>query len=190
MPPSSDPAIAAQASQAPVTHDAAWRALTREANLAFKAYRDGPARQLYEEALSEAERVLASAASTGDEEAIRLGPSLYKRSCHDIAVLARRQADVHTEGIFIHRAYERLVSVAESDESPPALRASCLRPLSVAWSELLQHLVENGLLQKAAEHSARAESAMLAVLCLQEGSADGQPARSERERTGVRRTDR
>jgi hypothetical protein len=182
--PSPLPAAAASA-----THDAAWRALTRQGNLAFKDRDTGRARRLYEEALCEAERVFA-AALPGDPEATRLAPSLYKRSCHDIAVLARHQGDVQTEGIFIFRAYERLVSVVEGDEFPLGLRCSCLRQLSLAWSELLAHLVEHGLLQKAAEHSQRAESAMHAVVRLRDGLGAAEPSgQGERQRTGVRRTD-
>ncbi len=88
---------------------ALWRALTKEANVAFEQCHDVRARVLYEAALAEADALFAAATEHLSEDAIELAPTAYNLSCHNVAELARRQRDHATEGIFLHRAYERLV---------------------------------------------------------------------------------
>lgn len=150
---------------------ALWRALTNEANVAFKRGHDVRARVLYEAALAEAEALFAAAAERLSDEAIDLAPTAYNLSCHNVAELARRQKDHATEGIFLHRAYERLVSIAESPSAPLPLRACCIRPLSAASASLIGYFAEQGKRAAAVACTERAKAATFEVLRLSEGAA-------------------
>jgi hypothetical protein len=69
-----------------------WRALTLQGNLALERGDDVHARQLYEEALEEAENVFDAAVLLHDAEAARFAPLIYGTSCNNVVELARRQA--------------------------------------------------------------------------------------------------
>ena len=145
---------------------ALWRALTKEANAAFDQGHDVRARVLYEAALAEADSLFAAAAERLSEDAVDLAPTAYNLSCHNVAELARRQKDHATEGIFLHRAYERLVSVAESPAAPLRLRAGCIRPLSAASASLIGYFAEQGKRAAAFACTERAKAATFEVLRL------------------------
>jgi hypothetical protein len=156
--------------------DQCWRALSARGEEAFAAGRDTQARQLYEEALEEAETLFSAAeASNGGAEAAGLAPVLYGTSCHKVAELARRQRDAATEGIYIYRAFERLVGAVESPEAAPALRAACLAGLEVALNALVFHLTEQGRVEKALLHSERARAARCQFLSPSTTPVEQQP---------------
>jgi hypothetical protein len=143
--------------------DALWRALTRQAHRAFADGQDFRARQLYDEALSEAELVFVAAALPGNGEATYAAPVLYNVSCYNVAELARRQRDPHTEGIYIYRAFERLLRAAESRDTLYELRACAVRHLGVAVETLVAYLVQHDLSETANAHAERARLATLEV---------------------------
>jgi len=144
-------------------HHARWQTLTRQAVRAFEEGRSGWARQLYEEALSEADGIIAAALLLPTEEVTRLAPVLYDTSCRHVAELARHQQDPETEGIFLYRAYERLVQLEERADAPIALRSSCARYLPVALDALVEYLSSQGASALASRHTERAETAALEV---------------------------
>jgi hypothetical protein len=179
---------------------ATWRVLTLQGNLAFERGDDVGARQLYEEALAEAEHVFEAAALLGDAEAARFAPLLYGTSCNNVVELARRQRDPETAGIFLYRAVARLIGVAESAQVPLQLRARCLLHLEVAARALYRYFEEHGMWDAAAAFSERANAALFAIdtasdrpgaLKLSEnphGTSDGEDlAQRETELTGVSR---
>jgi hypothetical protein len=140
--------------------DQGWRGLSARGDEAFVAGRDAQARQLYDEALEEAETLFAAAElSNGSAEAAGLAPVLYNRSCQQVAELARRQRDAATEGIYIYRAFDRLIRAVESAEAAPALRSGALAGLELVLKELVRHLTEQGRVEKARCHTERARAA-------------------------------
>jgi len=144
-------------------HHARWQTLTRQATRALEEGRSGWARQLYEEALSEADGIIAAALLLPTEEITRLAPVLYDTSCRHIAELARQLQDPETEGIFLYRVYERLVQLAEGGDTPVALRSSCARYLPVVLDALVDYLSSQGASGLASRHVERAEIAVLEV---------------------------
>jgi hypothetical protein len=145
---------------------ALWRGLTRQGEVAFELGQDVRARQRYAEAMAQAEAVF-DAALQGDEEAIRRAPPLYCISCNNIVTLARRQGDDETIGIFLYRAFARLLAVAES-RSPLALRARCVLFLDSAATALTTHLELLGEAELARDHRARANLAIDRVQRMQQ----------------------
>jgi hypothetical protein len=142
---------------------ASWRVLTLQGNLAFEREENVSARQLYEEALAEAENLFDAAALLGDAEAARFAPFVYGTSCNNVVALARRQRDPETAGIFLYRAVARFVGVAESTRAPLQLRARCLLHLDVAANALYRYFEEHGMWDAAAAFSERANAALFAV---------------------------
>jgi len=130
---------------------------------AFEERRNGWARQLYEEALSEADGVIAAAVLLPTEEVTRLAPALYDTSCRHVADLARQQQDEQTEGIFLYRSYERLVQLAEGANTPIALRQSCAAYIPVALDALVEYLSSQGSSGLVSRHTERAVTATLEV---------------------------
>ena len=157
---------AAVSSALPVSaavHHARWQTLTREATRALEERRNGWARQLYEEALAEADGVIAAAVRLPTDEVSRLAPALYDTSCRHVADLARQQEDAQTEGIFLYRSYERLVQLAEGANTPIALRLSCARYVQVALDALVEYLSQQGSSGLVSRHTERAQAAALEV---------------------------
>lgn len=144
-------------------HHARWQTLTCQATQALEERRCGWARQLYEQALSEADGVIAAAVLLPTEEVTGLAPVLYDTSCRHLAGLARQQQDAQTEGIFLYRSYERLVQLAEGANTPIALRLSCAAYLPVALDALVQYLSSQGSSGLASRHTERATTATLEV---------------------------
>ena len=163
-------------------HHARWQTLTRQATRALEEGRSGWARQLYEQALSEADGIIAAALLLPTEEITRLAPVLYDTSCRHVAELARQQQDSETEGIFLYRVYERLVQLAESAGTPIALRVSSMRYLPVALDALVDYLYNQGAGGLALRHTERAELAALEV-----DRASGVAAPPSSATTGVRK---
>jgi hypothetical protein len=163
-------ARAAQALSSRSAHVTAWRGLTAHGNRAFEGGRDVDARQLYEQALEEAEAIFAAALIEADPESMRLAPLLYWISCNDIAQLARRQGDDQTSGIFLFRAFERLVRVAEAERSPLELRSRCALHLNVVTSALAGYLLELGSSAKAEAFIERSNRAINAVQRLEQAA--------------------
>jgi len=163
-------------------HHARWQTLTRQATRALEEGRSGWARQLYEQALSEADGIIAAALLLPTEEITRLAPVLYDTSCRHVAELARQQQDSETEGIFLYRVYERLVQLAESAGTPIALRVSSMRYLPVALDALVDYLYNQGAGGLALRHTERAELAAMEV-----DRASGVAVPSSSATTGVRK---
>jgi hypothetical protein len=155
---------------------ALWRALTQHGNKAFEQQHDTRARHLYEEALAEAEALFKAAEESVGSATLRLAPMAYNTSCQNVAELARRQRDVETVGIFLYRAYERLVSVAESAKPPLELRSACLEPLGAAAEALIGYLGAHGLRDAAFTYTERAKAATFQVLALTEEPPTREPA--------------
>jgi hypothetical protein len=153
---------------------ALWRALTQHGKQAFERQQDTRARHLYEEALAEAEALFKAAEETVGSATVRLAPMAYNTSCQNVAELARRQRDIETEGIFLYRAYERLVSVAESAKLPVELRSACVEQLSAAAEALIGYLSAHGLRDAAFTYTERAKAATFQVLGLTEELAAGE----------------
>jgi hypothetical protein len=149
-------------------HVTAWRGLSAEGHRAFDEGRDVGARQLYEQALEEAEQIFAAALLERDAQSMRLAPLLYWISCKDIAQLARRQGDDPTSGIFLFRAFERLARVAESERAPLELRSRCALHLNVVANALARHLGEVGSSATAESLIERANVAIHAVQRLEQ----------------------
>ena len=150
---------------------ALWRALTQHGNQAFAQQHDTRARRLYEEALSEAEALFKAAEEPVSSATISLAPLAYNTSCQNVAELARRQKDTETEGIYLYRAYERIVSVAESVKLPAELRSACVEPMSAAAKALIGYLMAHGLRDAACTYAERAKAATFQVLGLTEDLA-------------------
>ena len=136
------------------------------ANLAFETQEDARARPLYEEGLAVADEVLETAV-TGDREAARYGPLIFGTSCNCIVMLARRQRDLETEGIFLYRAVERFIAVTRVARAPLRFRARCLQHLQVASDALYRYFEGRGMWDAAASFSERANAAMFEVRRLQ-----------------------
>jgi len=152
---------------------ALWRGLTSQGKQAYEKHHDVRARQLYEEALAEAEDVFATASHTDNPEAVRLAPLLYCISCHNVVELARRQNDAETVGIFLYRAFSRLVSTAESEQASLELRARCALHLNVAAGALVRYFEQQGMSQAARVHSDRVRVALAAVHRLEQAANIG-----------------
>jgi len=149
----------------PVDPLALWRSLIQDGELAFERGQDVRARQLYGDALVQAE-ALFDIALRGDEEAIRRAPPVYCISCNNVVTLARRQGDDATASIFLYRAFARLLAVAES-RAPIAFRARCALFLDGATCALIQHLTQIGEGDLAQDHRSRADTALERVQRLQ-----------------------
>jgi len=149
---------------------ALWRGLTSQGRQAYEKGHDVRARQLYEEAMSEAEEVFSTATQTSNPEAVRLAPLLYCISCHNIVELARRQNDAETVGIFLYRAFSRLVSMAESEQTALELRSRCALHLNVAAGALVRYFEQQGMSQAARVHSERVNAAIAAVHRLEQAA--------------------
>ena len=147
---------------------ALWRGLTSQGTQAFEKGHDVRARQLYEEALAEAEEVFGAATNTNNPEAIRLAPLLYCISCNNIVELVRRQSDNETVGIFLYRAFAKLVSIAESPAMALELRARCALHLNVAAGALTRYLEQQGSWAAARAHGRHAENAIAEVQRLEQ----------------------
>ena len=155
-----------QPSPQPVDHVAAWRGLTQQGELAMARGDAVRARQLYADALVEADAIFR-AALRGEEEAIRRAPPAYCISCHNVVTLALRQGDDATASIFLYRAFARLCDVAES-RATLALRARCALFLDGASRALIHHLQRIGEGRLAQEHHARADMTIERVRRLQQ----------------------
>jgi hypothetical protein len=152
-----------------------WRSLTLDGNVAFEKQEKVRARQLYEEALAVAERLLADAALPNDDPyAVDLAPLLHGVACNNIAELARQQGDRETAGIYLYRRASHLISVIESPLAPLALRSRCLLHLKVASGGLYEYFEQAGMWDAAAEFTARTNAAMFAVQRL-DAEASGAP---------------
>lgn len=151
----------------PVDHLAAWRELIQQGELAFEQGHDVHARQLYGEALIEAEALFDVALRGDDEDAVRRAPPVYCVSCHNIVTLARRQGDDATASIFLYRVFARLLAVAES-RAPLTFRARCALFLDGAARALIQHLEQIGQVDLARDHQERANTAIARVGRLQQ----------------------
>ena len=151
----------------PVDHLTAWRDLIQQGERAFEQGQDVHARQLYGEALIEAEALFDVALRGEDDEAVRRAPPVYCVSCHNIVTLARRQGDDATASIFLYRAFARLLTVAES-RAPLAFRARCALFLDGAARALIQHLEQIGEAALARDHHERANTAIERVRRLQQ----------------------
>lgn len=141
---------------------ALWQGLTLQANMAYERGHDVRARQLYEEALVDAEAVFA-AALAGDEGAVRLAPLLYGMTCNNLVALGRRRGDAALVGAYLERLVTRLVSAAESIQAPLELKSRCALHLRVASFSLIQHCEQSGLWDAAREHGERADEVARAV---------------------------
>ena len=146
-----------------VAGESAWRSLTLQARQAIDQGDFGRARRLYEEALSEADAALVAAQLPANDQTIYLAPAQYHLACRNIAELARRQGDTGTEGIFIYRAYSRLVALAESARAPLALRSSAVSQLDGALRALARYIAAHGSGEtlKAQAERVRAVSAVV-----------------------------
>jgi len=153
-----------------VAGESPWRSLTLQARHAVDQGEWGQARQLYEEALSEADDALVSAQLPANDQAVCLAPAQYHLSCRNIAELARRQGDSGTEGIFIYRAYSRLVSLAESSRAPLALRSSAVGQLDGALRALDRYIAKYGPSETPRNQTERVRAVTAAVLRLAEAA--------------------
>jgi len=139
---------------------ALWRGLTLQGNLAFERGHDVRARQVYEEALAEADELYALAALRHDKLAIRLAPLLYTMSCNNIIELARRQNDGETMGIFLYRSFAKLAGVTEATQASLELRWRSALNLRFATRALVRHLEQQGSTSVAQAHAERARLAV------------------------------
>jgi hypothetical protein len=153
-----------------VAGESAWRTLTLQARQAIDQGDLGLARQLYEQALSEADGSLVAAQLPANDQAICLAPAQYHLACRNIAELARRQGDSGTQGIFIHRAYSRLIGIAESTRAPLALRSSAVSQLDGALRALDRYIAQHGPSETLQGQAARVRAVSAAVLSLAEAA--------------------
>lgn len=169
-PPPPAPIVVALAKDARL---ARWRTLTLDGNVAFEQGEEVRARQLFEEALAVAERMMAEAALPSDDPyAVDLAPLLHGIACNSIAELARHQGDRQTAGIYLYRRASSLISVIESPAAPLELRTRCLLHLKVASVGLYEYFEQTGMWDAAAAFSARTNAAMF---MLQGAEAGGAP---------------
>lgn len=166
-----------------LAHIKHWRGLTQQGHEAFERHHDVQARQLYEEALAEAEALFEVATFSGDDDAVRFAPPLYCISCNEVVALACRQGDLATAGIFAYRAFSRLLAIAEGQRFSLALRCRAALYLNTATSALVQHLERDGQSATARHHAERAGTAIDLVRRLEQ--AAGWSARLQSSQSGV-----
>ena len=167
-PPPPAPIIVALAKDARL---ARWRSLTLDGNVAFEQGEVVRARQLFEEALAVADRMMADVSLPNDDPyTVDLAPLLHGIACSNIAELARHQGDRETAGIYLYRRASCLISVIESSRAPLELRSRCLLHLRVASGGLYEYFEQTGMWDAAAGFSARTNAAMF---MLQRLSAEG-----------------
>jgi hypothetical protein len=159
-----------------------WRTLVARAEAACAQRGFGQARALFEDALAQANALLLLGYQLPTEEVTWLAPVLYERSCHQVAQLARELRDTAGEGIFLYRAFERLVQVAEERGAPVTLRVSCAGLLPDALGALVAYFAEQGPAGLASRQSERLAAAVLEVQ-LAAGAASERRALLE---TGIR----
>lgn len=116
--------------------DKRWRTLTEQANRVYQTGDFGAARPLYEQALAEADRLLALAP---DPERIPV-PVICTISCHNLAALAERFGDRQAAETHYRGAYDRLMKTAKSPMANLALRLACVKQFDNALSMLVTHL--------------------------------------------------
>lgn len=121
--------------------DANWRRITEAANATYATSDLGRARDLYRDALDEAERLFARAWVGGTSVPV---PVIYNISCHNLAEIAERCGDKAAAEGFLVRAYDKLLASAASPETPLALRLDCTRHLKHALTLIVQHLQRRG----------------------------------------------
>ena len=153
-----------------LAHIKHWRGLTQQGHQAFEQHHDVRARQLYEEALAEAEALFEVATFGGDDEAVRFAPPLYCISCNEVMALACRQGDFATASIFAYRAFSRLLAIAEGPRFSLALRCRAALYLNTATSALVQHLERDGQGATARHHAERAGAAIDLVRGLEQAA--------------------
>lgn len=161
---------------------ARWKTLSERAGHASAAGRAGLARSLYEEALEQAEAVILLAHQLPTEEVTWLAPVLYELSCRHVADWARQLRDSVAEGVFLYRAFERLMLVGEEQDAPMALRTSCVVLAPSALAALMAYLHEHGPEGLAERHSAR----MVATVRQVQRAAQALREQQARSQTGVR----
>jgi hypothetical protein len=156
-----------------------WRTVTLDGNVALEQNDEVRARQLFEEALSIAERLMAEAAlANADAYVTYLAPLLHGITCNTIAELARHQGDRQTAGIYMYRRASSLISVVESPAAPVELRSRCLLHLKVASGGLYEYFEQTGMWDAAAAFSARTNAAMFTLQRL-EAEAGGAPLQQD-----------
>jgi predicted regulator of Ras-like GTPase activity (Roadblock/LC7/MglB family) len=153
-----------------VAGESPWRSLTLRARQAIDQGDLGQARQLYEEALSQADGALVAAQLPANDQSVCLAPAQYHLACRNIAELARRQGDSGTEGIFIYRAYSRLIELAESVRAPLALRSSAVNQLDGALRALDRYIAQHGPSETLEGQTERVRAVTAAVLRLAEAA--------------------
>lgn len=121
----------------PAAADQNWRTLTEAANQAYAADDLQSALELYHRALVEAERLFTQALRTAMSIPV---PVIYNVSCHNLAEIARRAGHDDCAEALLMRAYDKLVTAAESPLTPLRLRLDCARHLKQALAILVQHL--------------------------------------------------
>jgi hypothetical protein len=150
--------------------ESAWRSLTLRARQAIDHGDFGHARRLYEEALTEADRALVAAQLPANDQIVCLAPAQLHLACRNIAELSRRQGDSGTQGIFIYRAYSRLVGIAESARAPLALRSSAVSQLDGALRALDRYIATHGPSETLKGQTERVRAASAVVLNLAEAA--------------------
>lgn len=121
--------------QAPAA-DLAWRRLTAAANRHFAGRDDMIARDLYAQALAEAERLFDLAVGGGDVEAA----VIYNVSCQNAADLETTAGDTVAAITLLNRALDRLASAAASMQVTPGFRRACAQNLKFSLAAVLQQL--------------------------------------------------
>lgn len=137
-----------------------WQTLTARAERARNLRGFGLARALYEDAIEQADALLLLAHQLPTVEVTWLAPVLYELSCRHVVQLARQLKDADAEGIFLYRAFERLVQVGEQQNAPVTLRSSCVGLLPEVLAALVPYLGQHGPEGLAAHHSARMVAAV------------------------------
>lgn len=118
-----------------------WKRLTEQANFAY-AQGDMPlALAIYEEALTEAEKLID--AQLGESETIPV-PVMYNISCHNLAELFERSGEIRKAEHYYQLAYDRLMRAAQTPATTLPMRISCLQHLKHALAVLVRHLEQQG----------------------------------------------
>ncbi|MBX3218710.1 MAG: hypothetical protein KF850_42285 [Labilithrix sp.] len=125
---------------APPQFDATWRRLSDEGNLAA-ASDPARARRAYEEAIVEAERLLAAAEAPGSANAlVEAAPVLVVIACQNAAQLERRRGATGAAATLVARAFDRIVATAAAPRAPRRLRESCADNLKHVLEAVIEDL--------------------------------------------------
>ena len=138
-----------------------WKALTRQANVAYANPEGEAADDLYRSALAEAELLLCDAENGAG---IAQAPALLVISHHNLAQLALKRGQAERATAHYRGAFYRLLALAGNTSAPLGLREACVPHLKVALVALASGLGTCGALSgKLRRDMARARDAMHAA---------------------------